>query len=64
MAQFVKDPALSLLWHGFDPGQGISSCQGVQPKNKQTNKQTKMKCAQDISQRKKSISPSDGSQVI
>lgn len=24
----VKDPVLSLLWHGFVPGPGTSTCQG------------------------------------
>ena len=32
MVQWIKDLALSLLLHGFDPWQGTSSCHGHGPK--------------------------------
>ena len=44
MAKWVKDLALSLLWHKFDPDPRIYACwrQGQKQKQKQ-NKQTKKK---------------------
>ena len=41
MAQWVKDPALSLLWPGFIPWLGNFHMPWAQPKEKRKSKQTK-----------------------
>ena len=41
MAQQVKDPALSLLWLGFNSAPGNFCIPCVQPKQNKTNKQKK-----------------------
>ena len=43
MAQRVKDLALSLLWHGFNPQSGNLHMPQVQPKSKAKQKKKKKK---------------------
>ena len=39
MAQWVKDPALLLLWHGFDPWPGNFHMPWAQPGKKKKRKE-------------------------